>query len=231
MSLLPGIPNPYVQALAVGVLYGLVFCTSSCLPYLASYIAGVGADFRKGVIVTLIYNAGRITAYSLIGVLLGLLSGVFRFAVTESSLAVFQQYSSYVFGLVTIVIGVTILLKSQKPRACTPENNETLPAKKTGRFDLRAFSLGLSRGLIVCPPLALLLLYSVPFGAPVDSFFVALLFGLGTTLSPMLLLGGVTGWLLNKAPLFRKWLSIAGGGILVALGVLAIVNSIFFPAT
>ena len=231
MSLLPGIPNPYVQALAVGVLYGLVFCTSSCLPYLASYIAGVGADFRKGVIVTLIYNAGRITAYSLIGVLLGLLSGVFRFAVTESSLAVFQQYSSYVFGLVTIVIGVTILLKSQKPRACTPENNETLPAKKTGRFDLRAFSLGLSRGLIVCPPLALLLLYSVPFGAPVDSFFVALLFGLGTTLSPMLLLGGVTGWLLNKAPLFRKWLSIAGGGTLVALGVLAIVNSVFFPAT
>ena len=231
MSLLPGIPNPYVQALAVGVLYGLVFCTSSCLPYLASYIAGVGADFRKGVIVTLIYNAGRITAYALIGVLLGLLSGVFRFAVTVSSLAVFQQYSSYVFGLVTIVIGVTILLKSQKPRACTPENNETLPAKKTGRFDLRAFSLGLSRGLIVCPPLALLLLYSVPFGAPVDSFFVALLFGLGTTLSPMLLLGGVTGWLLNKAPLFRKWLSIAGGGILVALGVLAIVNSIFFPAT
>ena len=232
MSLLPGIPNPYVQALAVGVLYGLVFCTSSCLPYLASYIAGVGADFRKGVTVTLIYNAGRITAYSLIGVLLGVVSGVFRFAVTESSLAVFQQYSSYVFGLVTIVIGVTILLKSQtKPNACPPENNETLPAKKTGRFDLRAFSLGLSRGLIVCPPLALLLLYSVPFGAPVDSFFVALLFGLGTTLSPMLLLGGVTGWLLNKAPLFRKWLSLAGGGTLVALGVLAIVNSVFFPAT
>ncbi|MGW8180676.1 MAG: sulfite exporter TauE/SafE family protein [bacterium] len=232
MSLLPGIPNPYVQALAVGVLYGIVFCTSSCLPYLASYIAGVSADFRKGVIVTLIYNAGRVSAYALIGVLLGLLSGMFRFAVTESSLAVFQQYSSYVFGLVTIVIGVTILLKSQrKSPVCAPENNETLSAKKTGRFDLRAFSLGLSRGLIVCPPLALLLLYSVPFGAPVDSFFVALLFGLGTTLSPMLLLGGVTGWLLNKAPLFRKWISIAGGGTLVALGVLAITNSIFFPTT
>ena len=236
MSLLPGIPNPYVQALAVGVLYGLVFCTSSCLPYLASYIAGVGADFRKGVIVTLIYNAGRITAYALIGVLLGLLSGVFRFAVTVSSLAVFQQYSSYVFGLVTIVIGVTILLKSQtKPQACPPENNETADKTKIGRkikrFDVRAFSLGLSRGLIVCPPLALLLLYSVPFGAPVDSFFVAVLFGLGTTLSPMLLLGGVTGWLLNKAPLFRKWLSLAGGGTLVALGVLAMVNSVFFPAT
>jgi threonine/homoserine/homoserine lactone efflux protein len=44
----------------------------------------------------------------------------------------------------------------------------------------------------------------------------------------MILLGGVTGWLLNKAPLFRKWLSIAGGGTLVILGVLTIVNAIFF---
>jgi cytochrome c-type biogenesis protein len=195
MSLLPEIPNPYVQALAVGVLYGLVFCTSSCLPYLASYIAGVGADFRKGVIVTLIYNAGRVTAYALIGALIGVLSGVFRFAVNDSSLAVFQQYSSYVFGVVTMVIGVTILLKSRaKPHACSPEYNENPGVKKPGRFDVRAFSLGFSRGLIVCPPLALLLLYSVPFVAPIDSFFVAVLFGLGTALSPMLFLGGVTGF-------------------------------------
>jgi sulfite exporter TauE/SafE len=230
MSLLPGIPNPYVQAFAVGVLYGIVFCTSSCLPYLASYIAGVGADFRKGVVVTLVYNAGRVTAYSLIGALIGVLSGMFRFAVNESSLAVFQQYSSYVFGVVTMVIGVTILLKSPaKPHDCSPECNENIGIKKPGRFDVRAFSLGFSRGLIVCPPLALLLLYSVPFAAPIDSFFVALLFGLGTALSPMLLLGGVTGWLLNKAPLFRKWLSLAGGGTLVALGVLTLISTIFFP--
>jgi threonine/homoserine/homoserine lactone efflux protein len=74
-------------------------------------------------------------------------------------------------------------------------------------------------------------LYSVPFATPIDSFAVAVLFGLGTSLSPMLLLGGVTGWLLNKAPLFRKWLSIAGGGTLVILGVLAIINAIFFQPT
>jgi putative Mn2+ efflux pump MntP len=65
--------------------------------------------------------------------------------------------------------------------------------------------------------------------APTDSFVVAVLFGLGTALSPMLLLGGVTGWLLNKAPLFRKWIAIIGGGMLIVLGVAAIVNTIFFP--
>jgi thiol:disulfide interchange protein DsbD len=231
MSLLPGIPNPYVEAFAVGLLYGLVFCTSSCLPYIASYIAGIGADFRKGVIATLIYNMGRVTAYALIGGLIGILSGVFRFMVSESSLSTFQQYSSYGFGIVTIIIGVSILLKSRSTSIpCNPECNKTTGLKKISKnFDVRAFSLGFSRGLIICPPLALLLLYSIPFAAPIDSFAVAVLFGLGTALSPMLLLGGVTGWLLNKAPLFRKWISIAGGGLLIVLGVLTLVNTIFFP--
>jgi thiol:disulfide interchange protein DsbD len=231
MSLLPGIPNPYVEAFAVGLLYGLVFCTSSCLPYIASYIAGIGADFRKGVIATLIYNMGRVTAYALIGGLIGLLSGVFRFMVSESSLSTFQQYSSFGFGIVTIIIGVSILLKSRSTSIpCNPECNKTTGLKKISKnFDVRAFSLGFSRGLIICPPLALLLLYSIPFAAPIDSFAVAVLFGLGTALSPMLLLGGVTGWLLNKAPLFRKWISLAGGGLLIVLGVLTLVNTIFFP--
>jgi sulfite exporter TauE/SafE len=230
--MLPEIPNPYIQALVVGLLFGVVFCTSSCLPYLASYIAGVGADFRKGVKITLIYNAGRVTGYALIGGMVGIFSSMFRFVVDESSLVVFQQYSSYAFGIVTMIIGITILMKSNSNlHKCTPVSNETPDLKRTGRFDVRAFSLGFSRGLIVCTPLALLLLYSVPFATPIDSFAVALLFGLGTTLSPMLLLGGVTGWLLNKAPLFRKWLSIAGGGTLVILGVLTIINAIFFQPT
>ena len=229
MSLLPGIPNPYLEALAVGLLYGTVFCTSSCLPYLASYIAGIGADFRKGITTTLVYNLGRVAAYALIGGVIGILSGVFQFVVDESSLTVFQQYSSYGFSIVTIIIGITILFKSKSASPdCNPECAENLGSQKIwGRFDLRALSLGFSRGLIVCPPLAALLLYSVPFGAPIDSFAVAVLFGLGTSLSPMLLLGGVTGWLLNKAPLFRKWLSLAGGGVLVVLGVLTLISTIF----
>jgi cytochrome c-type biogenesis protein len=231
MSLIPEIPNPYIAAFAVGLLYGLVFCTSSCLPYIASYIAGIGADFRKGVIVTLIYNIGRVTAYALIGGLIGIFSGAFRFVVNESSISAFQQYSSYAFGIVAIVIGISILFKSKSTlHDCNPEGNKNLGLKKMGgRFDVRAFSLGFSRGLIVCPPLAIILLYSIPFAAPLDSFVLAVLFGLGTALSPMLLLGGVTGWLLNKAPLFRKWISIVGAGMLIVLGIVTLANAIIAP--
>jgi sulfite exporter TauE/SafE len=222
MSLLPSIPNPYIEAFTVGVLYGLAFCTSACLPYIASYIAGIGAGFRKGVLVTLIYNSGRIVAYALVGGLIGILSGVFRFLVDEAAFSSFQQYSSYAFGIVTIAIGASIFQKNRL-NSCQCNSNDTQqPAKTTGkskRFDLRAFSLGLSRGLVVCPPLLLLILYSLPFAAPVDTFAVAILFGLGTALSPILLLGGITGWLLKKAPLFRKWITLGGAAILIVLGI------------
>ena len=228
-----GVPNPYLEAFAVGILYGLVFCTSACLPYIASYIAGIGADFRKGVLITLIYNSGRITAYALIGGLIGLLSGVFRVMVDEAMIVSFQGYSSYAFGIITIAIGLSMLLKNRSASCeCTQNDMEKQAEKsKIRRFDVRAFSLGLSRGLVICPPLLMLMLYSVPFGAPVDIFAIAVLFGLGTALSPILLLAGITGWLLKKAPLFRKWIAMGGATILILLGIGTIVTAAFTSFT
>jgi thiol:disulfide interchange protein DsbD len=220
MSLVPGISSPHLGAFVGGLFYGSVFCTASCLPYVASYIAGTGAGFRKGIIITTVYNLGRVTAYALIGGAVGLLSGVFRMFVSEASLLPFQEYSSVAFGIVTMIIGASILLKN-KSAPCDHElaGGGTSGLGKLGeRFDFRAFSLGLSRGFVICAPLLALLLTSVAFATPIDSFFLAVLFGLGTALSPILLLGGATGWLLNKAPLFRKWISIFGAGILILLG-------------
>jgi len=225
MSLIPEISNPYIGAFAGGLFYGLAVCTASCLPYVTSYIAGIGAGFKKGVKITLIFNSGRVLAYALIGGLVGLFSGLFRLLVSEEALSPFQVYSSLAFGVVSIIIGSSILLKVRKPSECN--NANMIIERKTNRFgvDFGAFSLGLTRGLIICPPLILLLSYSLPFANPAGSVAMAVLFGLGTTLSPILLLGGVTGWLFSKAPLFRKWISIAGGGLLIALGAVTIVSS------
>ncbi len=228
MSLIPDISNPYLGAFSGGLLYGLVVCTASCLPIVTSYIAGVGAGFGKGVKITLIFNSGRVLAYALIGGLIGLFSGLFRLFVSDAAISPFQVYSSLAFGMVTIVIGVSIFLKARKPCDCSGTKTKSIIATpKIGRFgfDVGAFSLGLSRGLIVCPPLIALLIYSLPFANPLGSVGIAVLFGLGTAISPILLLGGVTGWLLNKAPLFRKWISIAGATVLVALGIITMISS------
>jgi sulfite exporter TauE/SafE len=229
MSLIPEIPNPYLGAFTGGLLYGFVVCTASCLPVVTSYIAGVGAGFSKGVKITMIFNSGRVVAYALIGGLIGLFSGLFRLFVSDAIISPFQIYSSLAFGIVTIVIGVSIFLKARKPCDCNAqETKNMINPRKIGRFgyDIGAFSLGLTRGLIVCPPLIALLIYSLPFANPLGSVGIAVLFGLGTTLSPILLLGGVTGWLLNKAPLFRKWISIAGSTALIVLGIITIASSL-----
>jgi cytochrome c-type biogenesis protein len=224
MSLLPEVANPYLQALLWGFLYGIVFCTSSCLPYVASYIAGIGGGFRKGLTVTLIFNTGRIVAYAIIGAAIGF----FKIIVSDPALSFFQKYSSFAFGIISIVVGASIIWKSEKSHHnCDTKGCTSVDLKKTNRrFDLGAFTLGLSRGLLLCTPLMLLLGYSVPFAAPIDSFILAVLFGLGTALSPLLLIGGATGWLLNQAPLFRKWISRIGGCILILLGLVTLANVI-----
>jgi len=224
MSFVPEISNPFLGALVGGLFYGFAVCTSACLPYVTSYIAGIGAGFRKGVVVTLFFNSGRIAAYAVLGAAIG----IFKFLVSDKFFTSFQSYSSFAFAIVTIAIGTSILLKSKSSSSCTHDcqNVNNVNVTKIGqRFDYRAFSLGLSRGLLLCTPLMWLLLYSVPFGPPIDSLALAVLFGLGTALSPMLVLGGATGWLLNKAPLFRKWISIFGGAILIALGLITLATA------
>lgn len=229
MSLIPEITNPYLGAFAGGLLYGLAVCTASCLPVLAGYIAGVGSGFKKSVKLTVIFNSGRVLAYALIGALIGLFGGLLRFFVSDAAISPFQIYSSIGFGIVTIVIGGWLICKSQKPSCeCNVQNGAKVSTGKVGKFgvDFGAFTLGLTRGLVICPPLIALLIYALPFANPAGTIGIAVLFGLGTTISPMLLLGGVTGWLLSKAPLFRKWVSIAGGAVLVVLGIIAILGSV-----
>ena len=230
MSLIPEITNPYLGAFAGGLLYGVAVCTASCLPIVAGYIAGVGSGFSKSVKITVIFNSGRVLAYALIGGVIGLFGGLLRFFVSDAAISPFQVYSSLSFGAVTVIIGGWLLIKSRKPSCdCRGQiDGKVGRLQKTGRYgvDFGAFSLGLTRGLIICPPLIALLLYSLPFASPLGSVGIAVLFGLGTAISPMLLLGGVTGWLLNKAPLFRKWISIAGGAILIALGSVTMYSSL-----
>jgi sulfite exporter TauE/SafE len=230
MSLIPNITNPYLGAFAGGLVYGLAVCTASCLPIVAGYIAGVGSGFKKSVKITMIFNSGRVLAYALIGAVIGLFGGLLRFFVSDTAIPPFQIYSSLAFGVVTIIIGVMVVFKARKTSCdCNGQDAQKMAAAGgAGRFGIGfgAFSLGLTRGLILCPPLMALLVYALPFATPAGSIGIAVLFGVGTTLSPLLLLGGVTGWLLNKAPLFRKWISIAGGAVLIVLGVFTMLSSI-----
>ena len=227
MTGLEQISNPYLASLTFGLLYGFTVCTSACLPYVASYIAGIKAGFRKGVTVTAIYNVGRIAAYAVIGSIAGLL----RSFVSDAFFETYQAVFSVIFGVVVILIGISIFFKKTSCSTCVPKKVEPQGGLDVFRqnFDVRAFFMGFSRGFVLCPPLVAFLLYAIT-NYEANYTVLAALFGLGTALSPMLILAGVIGWLLEKAPLFRKWTSILGGVFLVLLGasvlVLALIESL-----
>jgi sulfite exporter TauE/SafE len=195
MTVLEQISNTYLASLVLGLQYGLTFCASACLPYIVRYIAGIGAGFKTSIKIKAVYNSGRIVAYAIIGTAVGLVGTV----ITEEILASYQQYTSITFGAIATVIGAAIILK--KIETCNftqrqPQSDRFGLSKLTTKFDLRAFSFGLSRGLIVCPPLVALLLCSLTI-SQVNCTAMAILFGAGTALSPVLFLGGVSGGLLN----------------------------------
>ncbi|MDD3792336.1 MAG: sulfite exporter TauE/SafE family protein [Candidatus Bathyarchaeota archaeon] len=226
MSLIPQISDPYIGAFAGGLLYGLGVCTASCLPVVAGYIAGVGSGFFQSVKITLIFSFGRILAYSLIGALIGSFSGLLHLFVAEQFISPFQMYSSVTFGVVTSLIGGYLIYKALRGGNCSVQiNNQAANAKNKYGVNFGALTLGLTRGLVLCPPLILLLVYSLTFASPLGSIGIAMLFGLGTVISPILFLGGVTGWLFSKAPLFRKWIAVGGGSVLVMLGLITMISS------
>ena len=214
MTIIEQISNPYLASIVLGLIYGLTFCSTTCLPYIVSYIAGLNAGFREGTTITLMYNSGRILAYAIIGNLVGLFTVFFD----DSFLSVYQQIFSMIFGLVILIIGINIFLKRSKTqcRIKAIEQKENYNGLKK-RFDVKAFSMGFTKGLVLCPALLALLLYSIT-QIRVNLTLIAILFGLGTTISPMLFLGGAAGWLFEKAPLFRKWTSTAGAALLILLG-------------
>ncbi|MCS7096687.1 MAG: hypothetical protein RMK50_06465, partial [Nitrososphaerota archaeon] len=138
----------------------------------------------------------------------------------------YQKYASLIFGLLTAIVGITILLGSNRS-ACQYGTPEKMASVNwiTGKIDARVFAMGFARGIVICPPLIAILMYSLSV-LTVNPALSAFLFGIGTALSPIFLIGGVVGWLFNKAPLFRRWISMAGAGVLIMLGFGAVVGAV-----
>ncbi|MEM2144093.1 MAG: sulfite exporter TauE/SafE family protein [Candidatus Jordarchaeaceae archaeon] len=225
MSFLAQLETSYAESFMLGLFYGLTFCTSSCLPYITSYIAGIKAGFKKGVIVTLIYNFGREMAY----ITLGVLADFFKQFISDVSFFDYQKYALTSFGVTLIAVGISILHnKPASSHLCITMQTQFNATKKIANiFDIRAFLMGFTKGLIVCPPFMALLLYSVTLSASSSSFVLATMFGLGTILSPLIIFCGVTGWLLSKAPLYSRWVIKISAGILILSGLNMILNAVF----
>ena len=224
--------QPALSALLLGMVYGATFCTLTCSPFIASYIIGTDRGTRRGVWLSVIFNSGRVATYGVLGLLVGLAGGAFLVE------GVYSRWGALVFGLAVAVIGLWIAVRRRPSAAgcaCGPGATWTqrflhrLEPREGDGGELSAASMGLLIGLVPCPPLVALLVFSAAVGSAAMGLVLGVLFGIGTVVSPIIVVAAAAGWfsdrLAKEAPLLTSGVRRMAGVLLVVLGVWTVYNA------
>jgi thiol:disulfide interchange protein DsbD len=211
LDLLQGFGSIYMGVLVMGLFYGLTMCNFSCIPLIGPYIFGTQGGFSRGFDATAIFVLTRVVTYTL----LGGLSGVIGSVALESMDA---GWLLTMAGGLIVLIAARVIFKSRS--ACKQPNRVQGPERRTW---LHMITLGISTSLVPCLPLSAVLLYA----ASTQSFWIgcalALMFGIGTSASPLYYIGGAAGWLSERIrseiPRYSAALRIISGIILAMFGV------------
>jgi len=207
-------------AILLGVA-GSLHCVGMCGPLmLAIPYADSG---KKRLVELLIYQAGRILTYVLIGLILGLLGWGIYLAKMQSQLSIFAGVTLLIIGL--FQINPDALLS----RWSYPRKWQKLRQKKFSRFLRKQnahsrFVLGMLNGLLPCGLVYMAAIGAVGAGHPGNGALFMLFFGIGTLplLISSLFFGNV---LFRRFGLnLRRWQSY----LVAAVGVLLIWRGVHF---
>jgi sulfite exporter TauE/SafE len=208
----------YLLAFTTGLLGGFGHCLGMCGPLVASYTLSAGITGSKAF-PHLMFNAGRITTYSIIGSLMGLTG---TFVNTAGRLAGVQNIAAMLTGILMIIMGLSITGMLKGTSLIERYNSVVLRAVSVvleTESPMRYYPLGLLLGLLPCG-----LSYSVFIGAagtggPLQGMLYVFCFGLGTV--PALLLFGVVMTYVS---------SKLRGRLYRASGIVVIISGIYFMA-
>ena len=191
------------SAVILGFSYGLGPCTLSCAPFIVPLIMATAKNKKEGVIHSIIFGAGRVIGYVILGFFAGLLGKEINFFVSKPLL-----------GLFFVLLGVFIFFNLRGK--CLFKTKLRI----TGKF--MALTSGIVYGLGPCPPLIALLGLAAASKSAFMGAMMGLVFGVGTMLSPIIILGLFSGWF-AKQPEFRKIIPYVSGVFLVILGLIYVI--------
>ncbi|TBR14978.1 sulfite exporter TauE/SafE family protein [bacterium] len=178
--------NPILSFFISGVLLGCGACLVSCGPILIFYFAGTRKDIKKSLISYGIFSFSRMLVYGLLGFLVFVIG---QFA-TEKIFGHSRTYINIFSGIFIILIGFLMILGKRPGLGLI----NMLRNRLTGSDNAVVALLGIIIGLIPCGPLMAVLYYVGLFSKTwVDSLMYSLSFGLGTAISPMIILVIGTG--------------------------------------
>jgi thiol:disulfide interchange protein DsbD len=214
LDVLQSFENIYIGMLIMGGFYGLTWCNLSCIPLVGPYIFGTQGGFQRGFDATMIFMLTRIVMYTVMGGLSGWFGGVVLEYVDSSWMIALS-------GSLVLLIGATIIYRPKKAACKGRDQAQVQPPTRHTRIHM--ITLGCSTSMVPCLPLSAVLFYAAATGSFATGCLLALMFGIGTSASPLYYIGGATGWLAKniraEIPRYSGMLRIVSGIILVIFGV------------
>ena len=199
----------YAALFLVGLLTS-VHCIAMCGGLnLAQSMSGEDRHPFRG---SLLYNLGRLTSYTLIGGILGLVGE--QAAISLRARGVI----GLIAGMLMLLMGVCMLGGFSFPSLRLPR------FLQRGLAALRrhgAFAIGLANGLMPCGPLQSMQLYAIASGSFLTGALSMFCFCLGTI--PLVLLFGTAAGALKAS--WRRWMLRIGAALLVLLGLFTVQNN------
>jgi sulfite exporter TauE/SafE len=147
---------------------------SQCIPQKAENTDKGGIN---NFMPSILYNAGRVVSYTIIGGVVGALGSVVSFSGPAKGIVAIGA------SIFMIIMGINMLnifpgLRKFNPRM--PKIFARLIGKEKGASKNRPFYVGLLNGLMPCGPLQAMQLYALSTGDPVKGALSMLVFSLGT---------------------------------------------------
>lgn len=192
-----------VTVFLLGFTFGSGLCLASCGPILISYLASARKNPLKSFLYYVLFSLSRVSVYIILSLLIFFLGKL----IVGSFMEHFSRYVLLLGGGFIVLIGaLTALGKSWKYH----KHNIVI--------------MGLVIGLLPCAPLIAVLSYIALVAKTwMHSLIYSILFGIGTFLSPLIILTMLTGFVSRVLPDKEKSVSkIFGyicGFILVFLGL------------
>lgn len=167
---------------------------------------GAWARLKPGVL----YNAGRVISYTVLGGLVGALGSVFSFSGTAKGAV------TIIAGVFMVLMGLNMLNIFPWLRKITPHMPKFFGRKLfAGSGGHGPFYIGLLNGLMPCGPLQAMQIYALGTGSPVKGALSMLVFSLGTV--PLMFgLSAVSSFLSGK---FTHKMMKVSAALVMILGI------------
>jgi sulfite exporter TauE/SafE len=214
---LTGLFNIFPMAEA-GMGYGMIFvtglltsvhCVAMCGGiYLSQCVPGPargGAAIRP----SLLYNLGRVAAYTAVGFIVGALGRVVTFS------AAAQGGLKLAAGAFMVLMGLNMFGAFPQLRRLAPRFPGIFTARAGAGGGKSPLVVGLLNGLMPCGPLQAMQIYALSTGSPARGALSMLLFSLGTV--PLMFGIGALSSALSKR--FTRRAMAAGAALVALLGV------------